>query len=530
MSNVRQDTTETGTILLSKEEYKAHRALEIASKRGMVELAPSSIGNKAKFKVKAPWYDSSHRMRQSNLKKESSLLKTFKPTQEVYKYRKGACENCGAITHTTKECTERPRKLKAKFSGSNFRADEDLKSEIVGFEGKRDRWNGYNPDNYAEVIDEYKELEGQLAKKHQLEGTIVQDDFKEKKLNREFLDQEYDPKTKSFEPLRNRYDTAKYLHNLDADDYNGKTRSLNSAHNQNDSSGSMQFESDNFSKHTGEALNFMEQERFTWNLVSKGNSEINSYATPLLAERMFKESQKKSKMLHGENFEKTSERYGGTEYFKVPVNNLLIQQDRYVEYDQHGKVITKGMSQEVGKSRYLEDSYPSDHTSVWGSWWNRELGWGFSCCHGTDRNAVCLSDRGKKLAIVKEYKIVKKRETDLKALDFTEDVKRDLRNVKSRIEQLEGVIENSQIHINMEGQKIYEQQVRKSNKFVNQLDKERDLANNDKYINAKRNIDPSERERSRSSEKNEGSKRLSKKSRVAKEEESEDDSSSSLSN
>lgn len=70
------------------------------------------------------------------------------------------------------------------------------------------------------------------------------------------------------------------------------------------------------------------------------------------------------------------------------------------------------------------------------------MGWGFSCCHGTDRNAVCLGERGKKIAIVKEYRIVKKRETDLKALDFTDDVKKDLRNVKDRIEALEGVIEH----------------------------------------------------------------------------------------
>lgn len=92
---------------------------------------------------------------------------------------------------------------------------------------------------------------------------------------------------------------------------------------------------------------------------------------------------------------------------------------------------------------------------MWGSWWNSELGWGFACCHGTDRNAVCLGDRGKKIAIVKEYRIVKKRETDLKAQDFTEDVKKDLRRVKDRIEALEEVIEHREITINMEQHKHY---------------------------------------------------------------------------
>ena len=33
------------------------------------------------------------------------------------------------------------------------------------------------------------------------------------------------------------------------------------------------------------------------------------------------------------------------------------------------------------KSKYEEDVFINDHTSVWGSWFNKHLGWGYHCCH-----------------------------------------------------------------------------------------------------------------------------------------------------
>jgi len=47
-----------------------------------------------------------------------------KSRQAATKFRKGACTNCGAMTHQVKECTERPRKLKAIYSETNIAKDE----------------------------------------------------------------------------------------------------------------------------------------------------------------------------------------------------------------------------------------------------------------------------------------------------------------------------------------------------------------------------------------------------------------------
>jgi hypothetical protein len=40
------------------------------------------------------------------------------------RYRKGACANCGAMTHKRVDCLERPRKLGAQYTGKNIAADE----------------------------------------------------------------------------------------------------------------------------------------------------------------------------------------------------------------------------------------------------------------------------------------------------------------------------------------------------------------------------------------------------------------------
>ena len=105
------------------------------------------------------------------------------------KFRKGACENCGAMTHTAKTCTERPRKQGAKITGSDIKVraaaqaassspsppasspspnadvalrlsggrtpqpDEVVEEFDLDWDSKRDRWNGYNPDDYSQQLE-----------------------------------------------------------------------------------------------------------------------------------------------------------------------------------------------------------------------------------------------------------------------------------------------------------------------------------------------------------------------------------------
>lgn len=62
--------------------------------------------------------------------------------------------SCGAMTHKTKDCVERPRKVGARWSNKHIAADEKVEQiDMKGFEAKRDRWTGYDSKEYSRVID-----------------------------------------------------------------------------------------------------------------------------------------------------------------------------------------------------------------------------------------------------------------------------------------------------------------------------------------------------------------------------------------
>ena len=48
----------------------------------------------------------------------------------------------------------------------------------------------------------------------------------------------------------------------------------------------------------------------------------------------------------------------------------------------------------VPKSKYEEDVYANNHTTVWGSWFRSDFQWGYKCCKQTIRNSYCTGAAG----------------------------------------------------------------------------------------------------------------------------------------
>jgi pre-mRNA-processing factor SLU7 len=72
------------------------------------------------------------------------------------KYRKGACENCGAMTHKRSDCLSRPRRQRAKWTGQDIQPDEVIEEVDLSWDGKRDRWNGYDAKEHRRVVEAHE--------------------------------------------------------------------------------------------------------------------------------------------------------------------------------------------------------------------------------------------------------------------------------------------------------------------------------------------------------------------------------------
>jgi pre-mRNA-processing factor SLU7 len=322
------------------------------------------------------------------------------------KFRKGACENCGAMTHKTKDCVHRPRKLGAKFTGRDIQADEVIQDVKLGWDAKRDRWNGYDPRNFSAVVKEREEYEALQravmgeSKQKQLEDEEEGDDQTQAQFEEAKYAEETDMgrnQPTSTRNLRLREDTAKYLLNLDLESakYDPKTRSMVDMGdlNANEDNASALIADDNFMRASGDAAEFERAQRYAWESQEKGaGKKLHLQANPTEGEVLRKKQIEEAESKKAVQRKALLEKYGGAEHLQPTPVKDVIENERYVEYDESGAV--KGQIKSIARSKYAEDVFTNNHTSVWGSWWSN-FRWGYQCCHSFVKNSYCTGEQGK---------------------------------------------------------------------------------------------------------------------------------------
>jgi pre-mRNA-processing factor SLU7 len=302
------------------------------------------------------------------------------------------------MTHKKKDCLDRPRKIGAKFSNALIAHDEFVQPDLNrDYDGKRDRWAGYDPANHREIVEEYQKIE---EAKRQLKAEKLKEDPNAESSSSEDEDKYADgvdmPGTKvdskqriTVRNLRIREDTAKYLRNLDPNSafYDPKTRSMRENPNPSKNPEDLEFAGENFVRYTGDTTNHATAQLFAWEAHSKG-VDVHVLAEPTKLELLQKEYEKKKDEFKDLKQNNVLEKYGGEEYLKAPPKQLLLAQtETYVEYARDGRII-KGAEKPIIRSRYEEDVMINNHTCVWGSYYDNGK-WGFKCCKSFIKNSWC---------------------------------------------------------------------------------------------------------------------------------------------
>jgi pre-mRNA-processing factor SLU7 len=325
---------------------------------------------------------------------------------------------------------ERPRSTRTSAwkSGVELAADDVVldmtKHGKLSYAAKRDNWQGYDPNEYLDVIDRHERLENERMKEKQpqqfndnvLAGESTNsdsdsdgEDDHDDVGKREFVSRDEDVRDfqGKFVPqggvggagmrvtvrnLRIREDTPKYLRNLSLDSafYDPKSRSMRANPYPNANPEDVPFAGDNFLRYSGDALKLSQNQVLCWEMQARGEN-VDVISNPSQAEYLQKLHVDKKETHKSARKDELLKRYGADSVSQQMDPRLLLgQSERYVEYDTQGKKLQESRAS-TSVTKYCEDEYPLNHTSIWGSFYDRETAaWGYSCCRSTLKNSYCV--------------------------------------------------------------------------------------------------------------------------------------------
>ena len=443
----------------SSEDRRRTRELEEARKAG---LAPAAVDEEGKeinphipqYMASTPWYLASgsdaptlkhqrdwREKGGDTLASSGMRARVARTAPPPPRFKKGACANCGSTTHTAKYCMERPRARGAAVTGRVTASAPDavVVDTRTTFDATRDRWEGYDPADHARVVELHEKVEAAKAaakRAAELEKKFGKgkdgdthpsssDDGSDSDADGDgdrvaatadapFVKVEKAVRTAgggasgTVRNLRIREDTAKYLTDLrpDAPHYDPKSRSMRGGEAMAAAAGGGPASAlalpggGDFVRPSSDADGFAAVAAHAAAAFERGH-DVNAFAAPSQAAALAAAFKAKKAALDAAAKGAVTAAYGNA---AAPLDEearalLTGQTEAYVEYSgATGRPLAGAPPPAV--SRYEEDVFPGNHTSVWGSWF--EVGtkqWGYACCHATARGAYCLGEAGRRAAV-----------------------------------------------------------------------------------------------------------------------------------
>ncbi|CAE6184504.1 unnamed protein product [Arabidopsis arenosa] len=193
--------------------------------------------------------------------------------------------------------------------------------------------------------------------------------------------------------LRIREDKAKYLYNLDADSahYDPKSRSMREDPLPDADPNQKFYSGDNGYRNSDHALEFKQLNILSWEAFDM-IQDMHMQAAPSRAEFLYKKVKAGKDKLKSQTKDAIMGKYGNAAtQDEIPMELLLGQSERQVEYDRAGRILKGQEVVVLPKNKYKEDVHVNNHNSVWGSWWKGHK-WGYKCCQLTVRNSYCTGN------------------------------------------------------------------------------------------------------------------------------------------
>eukprot|EP00924_Labyrinthula_sp_SR-Ha-C_P002832 snap_masked-scaffold_13-processed-gene-8.44-mRNA-1 protein AED:0.21 eAED:0.21 QI:0/-1/0/1/-1/1/1/0/438 len=338
------------------------------------------------FVKKTPWYSkskNSHEIPDKNAEspKEKPEDNTFNYIKENFheskhlgkRYRKGACENCGSMSHKKRDCLERPRSKRntAQMLNKTLAADDlyqtsQKKENKKSYDTSRDRWNGYDPSSHISRVENFY-------------STVVQ----EPEVNLEEVQDKDELKFKlgtgdrlEVHNLRIREDTAEYLKTLDTKIEDQKKEE------------NLQFTlvRDGMNKASSSGLE--NSQVFAWDLDSR-----KQQVEQVQEQRRRQNEENAGLRINPREVQRLKKQHQESQQRAFNLGN------RAEKRIDASEVIEREVWGELNKMEFNQkrEMRKSSHSSVFGSFYNKaEEKWGYACCYQTLRNAFCTGEEGRK--------------------------------------------------------------------------------------------------------------------------------------